>query len=79
MTAMAATINSMLDTLEDEDYNAAISYIEFLSEKRKKENSKVSKDAMKEIQGMFKEDKGWNSEEDMLKDMAEFRRKRQNV
>ncbi len=76
MTAMEATVNSMLDTLEEEDYSAVISYIEFLSEKRKKEKSKVSQDALKEMQSLFAGDNTWNSEEDMLADMAEFRRER---
>lgn len=30
---------------------------------------------MKEIQEMFADDKGWESEEEMLADMAEFRKK----
>lgn len=32
--------------------------------------------AMNEFQNIIGEDTGWNSEEDMLKDMAEFRRER---
>lgn len=35
-----------------------------------------SKAALAEIQGMFADDKRWDSEEDMLSDMAEFRRSR---
>lgn len=79
MAAMAATVNEMLDTLEADDYTAAIRYIEFLSASRKREKSKASKQALKEIQSLFADDKGWDSEDDMLADMAEFRRERLKV
>ena len=35
-----------------------------------------AKETLRQIQEMFADDKGWDSEEDMLKDMADFRRKR---
>ncbi len=74
MAPMATKVNEMLDTLEEEDYKAAISYIQFLSDSRKRKRAKESKVALKEIQSMFTDDKGWTSEEDMLEDMAAFRR-----
>ena len=40
---------------------------------------KKSVDALTEIQSMFAEDKGWDSEESMLADMAEFRRERMKL
>ena len=79
MAPSAVVINDLLNTLEEEDYNAAIRYIEFLSVSRKKEKAKKSKALLTEIQSMFTEDKGWASEEDMLKDMAEFRRGRMGL
>lgn len=33
-------------------------------------------ESMSEIQEMFEEDKGWESEDEMLADMADFRRRR---
>ncbi len=33
---------------------------------------------MAEIQGVFGEDKGWGSEENMIEDMAAFHRERMN-
>ncbi len=77
MTAMAATVSDMLNTLEEEDYTAAISYIEFLFAKRKKQKGKEGQDALNEMQSMLANDKGWNSEEEMLAEMAEFRRESQ--
>ena len=79
MTATALAINKMLDTLDADDYNAAIRYIEFLSVSRKREKSRESRKLMEEIQQMFSDDKGWNSEDEMLADMAEFRRERMKL
>lgn len=76
MPPAAIIVNDLLNSLEEEDYNAAIRYIEFLSASRKQQKAQASKDALAEIQKMFADDKGWESEEAMLKDMAEFRRSR---
>lgn len=38
-----------------------------------------SKDILFQIQEMFKDDKGWNSEEDMIAEMAAFRRERMGL
>ncbi len=78
MTVMAANVNEMLDTLEEEDYTAAVRYIEFLSVSRINKKNMESKKALKEMQALFSDDKGWDSEDDMLMDMAEFRRGRTN-
>ena len=40
------------------------------------EQSASAKAVLGKIQGMFDEDKGWASEEEMLKDLAGFRRER---
>ena len=40
MAPSAVVINDLLNTLEEEDYNAAIRYIEFLSVSRKQEKAK---------------------------------------
>ena len=41
-----------------------------------KEKAASAKSVLSEIQGMFAEDKGWASEDEMLKDLAGFRRER---
>ena len=76
MVSTAVIVNDLLDTLEEEDINTAIRYIEFLSASRKQEKAKQSQALLEEIQGMFSNDKGWESEDAMLKDMAAFRRER---
>ena len=40
------------------------------------EKSTSAKAILGKIQGMFAEDKGWTSEDEMLKDLAGFRRER---
>ena len=72
----ALELNRLLSGLNNEDLKKAISYVEFLYEQRRKEDTDRNGRIMREIQSMIGEDKGWSSEEDMIKDMAEFRRSR---
>ena len=55
MAPTAAMVNDLLSTLEAEDYNSVINYIQFLSDSRKKERVKKSVDTLAEIQNMFVE------------------------
>lgn len=79
MAPSAATVNQLLDTLEEEDYKTAICFIEYLSDSRKKLRAQKSKETLKEIQGMFANDKGWDSEKSMIEDLAEFRKERMGL
>ena len=76
MAPTAIMINNMLNTLDEEDYNTAISFIQYLSDSRKKQKAEQSKKILSEIQDMFSDDKGWESADYMIKEMAEFRRER---
>ena len=79
MAPVAVTVNDLLATLEEDDYKAAISFIEYLSSSRKKKRAEKNKAALSEIQSMFAEDKGWDSEQSMLDDMAAFRKERMGI
>lgn len=79
MISAVMKVNDMLDTLEEEDYKMAISYIQFLSDARKKERAQEAAETMNEFQSMIGEDRGWGSEEEMLADMARFRRERMGL
>ena len=79
MAPMAIKINDMLNNLEEEEYKTAITFIEYLSETRKQKRTNEDKKILSEIQDIFADDKGWDSEEDMLKDMALFRRERMGL
>lgn len=78
MAPAAIKLTNMLNSLEEEDYNVAISFIQYLSETRKKKKADENKNILKEIQEMFSDDPGWDSEESMIAEMAAFRRERIN-
>ena len=78
MAPTVMKLTNMLNSLEEEDYNIAISFIQYLSETRKKKKADESKKILKEIQGMLSDDPGWDSQESMIADMAAFRRERMN-
>lgn len=79
MAPLAVEVNDLLDTLEEDDYKAAISFIEYLSDSRKKKRTEKNRAALSEIQSMFSDDKGWDSEQSMIDDMAAFRKERMGV
>lgn len=69
----------MLENLDEDDFESAVNYIIFLTDSRKKRKADKSIEALNEMNALFADDKGWVSEEDMIKDMAEFRRNRFKV
>jgi hypothetical protein len=76
MLTKTMMISDMLNSLDEEDYNTASSFIQYLSYSRKNKKSTDSKNILSEIQNMFSSDKGWDSEDDMIADMAAFRKER---
>ena len=79
MSPTAVTVNRMLENLEEEDFQTAITFIQFLLDTRKKKKAADSKSILAEIQGMFQGDTGWNDEESMIADMAAFRKERMGL
>ena len=79
MAPEAIALNEMLNTLEKDDYNTIMDYIRLLSAMRKKERAMRTMAAMQEFEDTIGKEKGWDSEEEMLKDMAAFRRKRMKI
>ena len=79
MLPTAVVVNKMLEDLEEEDFQTAITFIQFLSDTRKKKKAADSKSILAEIQGMFQGDTGWNDEESMIADMAAFRKERMGL
>lgn len=69
-------ITTLLEDLDTEDYSDVIDYIKLVAKIRKKQRAKETLAAMNEFQSVLGGDKGWSSEEEMIKDMAEFRRSR---
>lgn len=79
MSSDAIMINDILENLDEEDYRLAITFLQYLSDMKKKKKAKESKEILSQIQGLFSDDKGWGSEEQMLADMAAFRKKRMGL
>lgn len=79
MAPKAIIVNELLDTLEAQDYDIVIDFIQSLSNKRKTEKINQNSKILSEIQSMFAEDKGWDSEDSMIRDMAAFRRERMGL
>ena len=74
MTAMAMKLNSIIGNLDDRIVAEIIRYTEYLvyAEKQGKVAKNVNK--MEAINAMFTDDKTWDSETSMVKELAEFRR-----
>ena len=66
-------------TLPEACLEDASKYLEYLLYQYNLDNPGKQKNpagTLREIQSMFADDKGWESEEEMLRDMAQFRRER---
>ncbi len=79
MSAEAMKINEMLETLETEDVSSVIQYIEFLSYARKNKRRSDGRVIMQEISEILEGGQVWDSEDEMLAEMAEFRRARMSL
>ncbi len=62
----------MIASLTEEYRISVVNYVEYLAHLQKTK----AKTTLHQIQEMFIEDKGWASEDEMLADMANFRRER---
>ena len=76
MSFTKAEVNRMLESLDEEDLQRVIVFIQFLLDTRKKKRAATSKNILEEIQRMFQDDEGWDNEERMIADMAVFRKER---
>lgn len=72
-----ADIAKMLEGLDEEDRRSASDYVVYLFTTRGQRKAARTQHAFDEIGSVLGEDKGWASEEDMVSEMAEFRRSRQ--
>lgn len=79
MSSNAILVNDLLENLDEEDYKVALTFLQYLSDSRKKKRAQESKELLTQVQEIFKDDKGWDSEESMIADMAVFRRERMGL
>ena len=79
MDASVQTVQSLLDKLNPENLQTALRFIQFLQQTQKEKTDTENLRVFEQLQDMFKEDKGgYSSEEDMISDLAQFRRGRLN-
>ena len=72
-------IFTLLETLETEDYSIILDYVKLIAQNRKRQRALETIAAINEFHSVLNGDKGWESEEEMLKDMADSRRKRLGI
>lgn len=69
-------ITDMLSGLSDNSRNSAYDYIRYLWEREGPQRQERAREAFEQVDAMIGDNKGWDSEEDMIRDLAEFRRSR---
>lgn len=79
MTQRQTAAVTLIETLDEKSCEEAITYMEFLQEKTRREKAQKVDMLMSEINKMFEDDKGWASEEEMIADLANFRRNREGL
>lgn len=76
MSELVMELNNMIEGLEEADVRQIITFVGFLSDQKKKKEASQNIEALKEMQELFKDDKGWASEEEMIADLKAFRKQR---
>ena len=76
MPVAVKEINTLLETLDIEDYSIILEYIKLVAQNRRKQRALETIAALNEFQTVLNGDKGWANEEEMIKDMSNFRKER---
>ena len=71
-----ADIARMLEGLDEEDRRSASDYVVYLFTTRGQRRAARTQRAFDQVDSILDGDGGWESEEDMVSEMAEFRRSR---
>lgn len=72
----AAMVTDLFEKLSEESQIAAASYIQYLMYMEGQRKAERARRAFEAVDAMLDGDTGWASEEEMIADVAEFRRKR---
>ena len=75
MTIADMTAADMLECLTEESRSAAVSYIKYLMYMDGQRKAERARRAFERVDAILDGDTGWASEEEMIADLAEFRRK----
>ena len=74
----ALAIRTLYEQLSEEAKAEATAYLEFLVERERRRRQKKLLMTAGKIQELLGNDKGWESEEQMIAELAEFRRQKNN-
>lgn len=76
MTVMEKKINTMLTTLDEKQVEDVFKYVEYLVFLKERETKGDNVSKIAQIQDLLTEKNVWKNEDEMLAEMAEFRRSR---
>lgn len=76
MTVMEKKINSMLTTLDEKQVEDVFKYVEYLVFLKERETKADNVSKIAQIQDLLAGENVWKNEDEMLAEMAEFRRSR---
>ena len=76
MTVMEKKINSMLTTLDEKQVEDFFQYVEYLIFLKERETKSDNSFKIAQIQDLLVGEDVWENEDEMLAEMAEFRRSR---
>lgn len=76
MTAMALQLNSMLGSLDDTEIGEVIKYVEYIVYTKQYKTGNSAAEKIQNLQKLFATKQVWTDENEMLKDLADFRRGR---
>ena len=71
-----ATLTDMFECLSEENRFAVFSYVQYLMDMEGRRKAERTRRLFEEMSEILDGDTGWASEEEMIADLAEFRRKR---
>ena len=74
-----SAITGMFESLSEEDQISALDYIQYLRDRAGRRKAEQARRAFEEVDRLLNGDTGWASEEEMIADLAQFRRERESA
>ena len=72
-----AAVSGLYEQLSEEDKALAVDYLKFLVIRSREKKAEGARKAFAEVDAVLQGETGWKSEEEMIEDLAAFRRSRQ--
>lgn len=75
----AAVITGLFEGLSEESQISALDYLRYLAERDGRRKADKARRIFEKVDTLLDGDTGWESEEEMIADLAEFRRKNEGL